>query len=252
MLQWMIDECPPEQRTVDEMIVRILRLNFAAIHTTSIVSQHLPRTQVVNLLSYQSFTHALYQIAAEPQKIQEPLRQEAIEVIAREGFTKAAVEKLVLLDSVLREVMRYYGLSSSQSQLSESRNLLNDISAGMSRKAMTDYTFSDGTFIPKGTIVAIPSRAMHFDSEYYENPEEFQAFRYVPKSYNGGGSADIELPQRMVSTSLEYTPFGHGRVSTSPESIVDLIAFAARLPRSFLGHQRDQGHDGLPFAQLRH
>lgn len=43
MLQWLIDDAPEDERTVLQLTRRILTINFAAIHTSSSVSIHLPR-----------------------------------------------------------------------------------------------------------------------------------------------------------------------------------------------------------------
>ncbi|KAI6117490.1 hypothetical protein EV401DRAFT_1969004 [Pisolithus croceorrhizus] len=37
-------------------------------------------------------------------------------------------------------------------------------------RAMEDLTLSDGTFIPKGTHMAVPTYVIHRDSAVYENP----------------------------------------------------------------------------------
>lgn len=60
-----------------------------------------------------SFTFALYHVAAEPEKYQEPIRQEVHEVVSRHGWTKAAMERLRKVDSLLRETQRYHGLGAS-------------------------------------------------------------------------------------------------------------------------------------------
>jgi len=38
MIQWLIDGAPEDYRTVDLMANRLLLINFAALHTTSMVS----------------------------------------------------------------------------------------------------------------------------------------------------------------------------------------------------------------------
>ena len=53
----------------------------------------------------QTFTHALYNLAAYTQYI-EPLREEVEEVVAAEGWSKASLGKMRKLDSFLKESMR--------------------------------------------------------------------------------------------------------------------------------------------------
>jgi len=50
----------------------------------------------------QTSTQALYRLLANPEYI-EPLRQEIEAVIAEEGWTKAGIDKMHKLDSVVRE-----------------------------------------------------------------------------------------------------------------------------------------------------
>lgn len=37
MISWLLEQTPPEQRNVDDLVVRVLKAEFAGIHTTSIV-----------------------------------------------------------------------------------------------------------------------------------------------------------------------------------------------------------------------
>lgn len=70
---------------------------------------------------------------------------------------------------------------------------------------MVPFTFSDGTFIPKGTVLCAPGSAIHYDG--LENPLEFDGFRYERLRKEEGQAAK----HQMVSTSMEYLSFGHGR-----------------------------------------
>ena len=67
---------------------------------------------------------------------------------------------------------------------------------------MKDFTFSDGTFVPKGTTIGVATGCIHLDDRFYENAEAFKPFRF----------ADMEEPDKhqFVSTSIEYHVFGHG------------------------------------------
>ena len=61
----------------------------------------------------QSITHALYDLAANPEYIQ-PLRDEILPIIAEQGWTKAAMGKMWKLDSFLKESQRVNGVSLSK------------------------------------------------------------------------------------------------------------------------------------------
>lgn len=73
------------------------------------------------------------------------------------------------------------------------------------RRARVPFTFSDGTFIPKGTVLCAPASAIHFDG--FENPLEFDGFRYERLRKEEGQATK----HQMVSTSMEYLAFGHGK-----------------------------------------
>ena len=77
----------------------------------------------------------------------------------------------------------------------------------MQRKAMKDFTFSDGTFIPKGTIVAAIHSPVDVDEEIYEDPLTFKPFRFA-EAHEG---ADDAIKNQMVATSLRHLIFGHGK-----------------------------------------
>jgi len=168
-----MDEAEAEELTVRALTMRILTVNFAAIHTSSM-----------------SFTHALYHLAANPQYLA-PMREEVEAVIKQEGWTKVAMSKLRKVDSFLKETQRVNGLGI----------------LSMTRKALQDFTFSDGTFVPKGTTVSVASGAMHHDEANYANAAVFDGFRFANMREGDGEAAK----HQMVSTNADYLPFGHGR-----------------------------------------
>ncbi|EIW87324.1 cytochrome P450 [Coniophora puteana RWD-64-598 SS2] len=173
MLSWLIDEAKGKQRDPRTMTLYILATNFAAIHTSSM-----------------SLTHALYSLAANPQYIK-PLREEVETVVAAEGWTKNALAKMRKIDSFLKEEQRRYGIGV----------------LSMGRKAMQDFTFSDGTFIPKGANVSIASVVAHYDEKSYKDASEFDPFRFSDIREGEGEG----VKHQFVSTNAEYLPFGHGR-----------------------------------------
>ncbi|KAF9236822.1 cytochrome P450 [Melanogaster broomeanus] len=166
VLSWLMDEATGLDRTIKSLTQRILTVNFVAIHV---------------------FTQALYNLAASPQCIQ-PLREEVESIIATEGWSKGALAKMRKVDSFLKETQRMGGVNS----------------VSLTRKAMKDFTFSDGTVIPKGTSVFAASRSIHLDNELYENAEAFDPFRFAE------GDRD-SVKHRFDSTSPEYLSFGYGR-----------------------------------------
>ncbi|KAF9233509.1 cytochrome P450 [Melanogaster broomeanus] len=173
ILSWLIDVAEGSERTIKSLTLRILSVNFSAIHTSSNI-----------------FTQALFRLAANPQYVQ-PLREEVESIVETEGWSKASLVKMRKIDSFLRESQRMEGMGS----------------ASIARKAMKDFTFSDGTVIPKGTIIGMATLATHLDNEIYEHPGVFDPFRFADMPEEDGDGAKHQL----VSTDHKYLAFGHGK-----------------------------------------
>ncbi|KAG6894065.1 hypothetical protein C0992_007602, partial [Termitomyces sp. T32_za158] len=146
-LSWLLDHAEENQKNVRDLTLRILSINFAAIHTTS-----------------QAFTQALFDLAAN-QSLVPILREEVETVISDDGYSKLSLHKMVKLDSFMKESQRL-GTASALS---------------MQRKVLKDFTFSDGTVVPKGHYIAVPNLAMHHD----EVGHMFLAFRNDAKTVLG-------------------------------------------------------------------
>ena len=113
MLMWLMDEAKGVERSVEGVARRMLLVNFASIHSTSLASHDLlsPHLMRSCLLYVQSLTQILYRLLANPEYI-EPLREEIDAVIKEEGWTKAGIDKMYRLDSVFRETQRLDGIST--------------------------------------------------------------------------------------------------------------------------------------------
>ncbi|EIW83582.1 cytochrome P450 [Coniophora puteana RWD-64-598 SS2] len=184
LLSWCIDESKGIERTPYEIARRILVINFAAIHTSS-----------------NNFCQALFNIAAYPSYVP-ALREEVSRIVTAEGWTKAAMGKMVKLESFLAETMRLEGL-----------NILT-----MQRKAMHDITLSDGTFVPVGTVVAVAADVRHLDPALHgDEPETFDPWRFLkhdgPSPADGveGEEGEDKVQNRVVSVNEDWLVFGYGR-----------------------------------------
>ena len=183
-------------------------------------------------LHRQSFTHALFYLAANPQCIQ-PLREEVETVVEKEGWTKVALVKMTKLDSFLKECQRVAGTAFGAPSLHVRPFVsLMTWSVSLTRKAMRDYTFADGTFIPRGTMVGIGARAVHFDDRLYENAQVFEPFRFVDTDKVDGEGAR----HRFVSTGIDYLSFGHGKYAwyVVLSSSMDTDCILSIVPDGFL------------------
>ncbi|KAH9849220.1 cytochrome P450 [Lenzites betulinus] len=173
MLQWIMEEAASRDFSTKAIIQRILVVNFAAIHTSS-----------------SSITHAIYHLAERPELLKD-LREEIEPLVKAEGWTKGTMGKMWKLDSFLRESQRQNGI-----------NLIS-----LMRGARKDVTLSDGTFIPTGTILAVPVYSMHHDDALYADAEAFDPFRFARMREREGEGAK----HQYVNTSIDYVSFGHGK-----------------------------------------
>ncbi|KAA1468096.1 cytochrome P450 [Dentipellis sp. KUC8613] len=172
-LMWLMSEAKGDETSTASLARRILTVNFAAIHTSSM-----------------SFSHALYHLAANLEFVQ-PLREEVESIVASEGWTKAALGKMYKVDSFMRESQRYNGIG-----------LIN-----LERYVLKPFTFSNGVTVPAGTIICCSSRPVHLDEEFYPHADKFDPWRFVNMRQEEG---EITKHQ-MVSTTNEFLAFGHGR-----------------------------------------
>ncbi|KAJ7791765.1 cytochrome P450 [Mycena olivaceomarginata] len=184
LISWLLDLAENEQRAALPITVRILSLNMAAIHTTST-----------------AFTYALFDLTTRPEYLL-PMREEAERVIKEEGWTKAALNSMVKIDSFLRE----------------SQRLNTNGSAGMIRRvvAKDGFRFSDGTVLPYGAYLSVALRPTHYDDSNYENAATFDGFRFSRERaehlahHDPNDNQDI-FKRHMVSTGVDHMPFGTGK-----------------------------------------
>lgn len=114
-MTWLIEEGRAVDQPIDLLVNALLSSNFVAIHTSSIVciNYMMSGSHLANNEQRQSVTHALYNLAAYPE-YQQPIRDEIVEVLKAEGWTKQAFGKMWKLDSFMRESQRMFGISASE------------------------------------------------------------------------------------------------------------------------------------------
>jgi len=173
LIQWLLNAAPPEERNVEMLTERVMALNVASIHTTTM-----------------NFTYALYSLAAEPEKYLPELRAEARQFFAACSLTRESIAGLVKIDSFLRESSR----------------MGNDGLLATQRNAKQQFTFKDGTVIPAGASVGTPLNYVHKTSEAYDRPDEFDGFRFSRPNEQG-----TQGRKTFVSTDVNFQAFGHGR-----------------------------------------
>ncbi|WYZ46838.1 hypothetical protein EsH8_IX_001063 [Colletotrichum jinshuiense] len=196
-LQWSIQQAKvlddPQHSHPYALARRLMVVNFSSIHTSSIV-----------------VTNALNDLAKNPKHIDE-LRREIAEVLERHGgvWNKSAVADLAKLDSAMRE-----------SQRLNNGNFITVIRKVVHADGITTPT---GLHLPYGTIVGVPGYAVHHDENIYPDPDDYHPFRFsemgvtqnLPIDEGGYDNVEKSMGRKTrhswVTTSPEYTTFGHGR-----------------------------------------
>ncbi|KAJ7767236.1 cytochrome P450 [Mycena metata] len=185
-VSWLLETAEGEERTVPALVLRILSTNFAAIHTSSM-----------------AFTHALFDLVTHPEYLR-PMRQEVELVVKEEGWSKAALNSMVKVDSFLRE----------------SQRLNNGGASVMHRKvvAKEGFRFSDGTILPHGALMYVASRATHYDEANFDQPTKFDGFRFAQERAEHMANHDRDplasqdiFKRQMISTAVDHLPFGTGK-----------------------------------------
>ncbi|KAL4944972.1 hypothetical protein BDV06DRAFT_219778 [Aspergillus oleicola] len=152
-----------------------LRLAYAAVHTTSDMM-----TKVIAAI-------------CEHEHLVHPIREEIIAVVRENGWTEAALTKMILLDSVLKETQRLEPLASFT----------------LSRIARQDVILNDGTRIPKGTQARLTTDNM-WNSSIYPDAAVFDGYRFVrlrEEATSGSSPGGLSF----VSVSANHMGFGYGK-----------------------------------------
>ncbi|EJD40935.1 cytochrome P450 [Auricularia subglabra TFB-10046 SS5] len=174
LLNWLIDEAPPEDCSDRTIATLLMNLNLAAIYSTSMVC-----------------THILYNLVSWPEYI-EPIRAEISECTGRHGWTKLAFNDMVLLDSFMKESVRHNGGSAY---------------SGI-RKLKRPVRFEDGTDLPAGTFLAVAAAPTHLDEQLYPNSRTFDGYRFQKLREN---SLDAGAQHSMVAVNNDFLVFGLGK-----------------------------------------
>jgi len=187
LISWLLERAEGQERTAPAITMRILMMNQAAIHTTTM-----------------ALTGALYDLTTYPEHML-PMCEEAERIVAEEGWTKAAVSKMHKIDSFIRESQR-----------------LTTGPVALARKVVAEdgFTFSDGTQIPYGALLMVTGSPVHEDPATYDHPDTFDGFRFSRMRDDLAGktnAADAGVGEffnrQMVSTGQDHLVFGHGKHS---------------------------------------
>ena len=199
-ISWHINIALAENRQ-DELMPdmisrRLMPLNFAAIHTTTL-----------------TITNCLFDlISSDPSKhYLEGIREDVERVLAEEGgqWTKAGLARCHRADSTIRESMR----------------ISNFMTRGILRKVLPEEGVenkAEGWRAPKGAYVGLDVHSVQHDPDIYPIPETYDAFRFSrPKEEDDASGPDSDTKKGddllklkntdLITTSDSFLPFGHGR-----------------------------------------
>ncbi|KAJ7237053.1 cytochrome P450 [Mycena haematopus] len=151
-----------------------------------------------------AFTHALFDLTTYPEHFL-PMREEVERVITEEGWTKAALNNMVKIDSFLRESQR---LSPNGPLVMQRRVVSRD-----------GFRFSDGTVLPYGAFLSVAGRPVHYDASKYENAATFDGFRFERERVEHTSQHDLPVSdnnqdvfkRNMTSVDVDHLPFGTGK-----------------------------------------
>lgn len=208
LITWLIRQAKadnlPHEQTPYMIAMRLLPIEFAAIHTTVITLHAL----FLDLLSSDPSLHYL-----------SILREETSSVLSQEPngiWTKTGLARLYRTDSAIRESMR---LSTFSTGLTHRKVV--------SKEGITNPF--EGWHAPYGSILMANMSVQH-DAEIYEDPRRYDALRFsrVREEFKArvaqqdkqekGQEKEKDTEEALkikrlglVTTSSEHLPFSHGR-----------------------------------------
>ncbi|KAF8527172.1 cytochrome P450 [Hysterangium stoloniferum] len=206
LLSRLMDIAEGEERSPRNFTIRVMTIGVAAIHTSSL-----------------TFTHVLFHLAAEPKYLA-PLREEVETTVNEHGWSKISMMKMHKLDSFLKESQRMNGLNA----------------ISLTRKAMKDTSFSDGTFVPKGALISAAAHPMHLDDRIYANAGAFDGFRFSDIRQEPGR----EITNQFAATNPDYIGFGHAK-HACPGRFFAANELKVMLAHLILNYDIKMEHEGL-------
>jgi len=169
---------------------RIMPINFASIHTTS-------------LTAYETMINIL----CADESVVASLREEAYRILQEEGgWTKQGLSRMHRMDSAIRESQRLGPIALTFVQ----RKVI----------AKDGVTTPEGVHLKYGTLMSCPWTSVAMDDNIHDKAGTFDAFRYsrareeydVMTQEQKETIDTLKLKQSgLVTTGHTHLPFGHGR-----------------------------------------
>ncbi|RAH70348.1 cytochrome P450 [Aspergillus aculeatinus CBS 121060] len=193
-LQWLLEECVKrdDPREIDPRLItqRLLMLNFVAIETMAMSITHT----VIDLYSAPDCATFVAQLREECERVwrEENQSSQPPPQPHPDQWTKAGLDRLVRVDSTIRESMRVSDLSY--------------IAVPRMVAPAAGLDFDQGLLhLPRGVRVCVPAHAIHRDPLNYADPLTFHPFRFSDLEENRKKALSI------ATTTDAFLVFGHGR-----------------------------------------
>ena len=77
------------------------------------------------------------------------------------------------------------------------------------------WTFKNGDHAPEGSMVSVPTYAIHRDETWYQNSEEFDGFRFLQTKKSRVGVTPENRDGALKSDGDAFLAFGYGRHACS-------------------------------------
>jgi cytochrome P450 len=137
---------------------------------------------------------SLYDLAVSPEYIK-PLREEIRAVMAEHGgtITTRGLQQMMKLDSFMKESLRFNPPLTTTSH----------------RQVIQGFTLSNGQYIPPGTTIELPSRAVYRDAANYPDENTFDGLRHY--KLRQAGTARDHARNQFVTSNEQNLMFGYGR-----------------------------------------
>ncbi|RYP04373.1 hypothetical protein DL765_010213 [Monosporascus sp. GIB2] len=174
-LQWLSESAKGEDAHPNAIVMKILFLIVAAMHTSAITA-----------------IHVLYDICADLELMEE-LRAEALEEVGANGWSSTSLLRLHKMESLLKESGRINSAGVVSFQ----------------RLVLIPIRLSNGLLIPAGTHICAASDARSRDPALYESTTKFQPLRFYASP--AGAGAEIDAVNLFSSVAAGDSWFGVGR-----------------------------------------
>ncbi|KAI0107962.1 cytochrome P450 [Hypoxylon sp. NC0597] len=177
LLAWMQDAAVDEETDPRFIAGILLKISFAAIHTTAAANSQL-----------------IFDLCAHPELI--PLLREEYGRVADEDgkIGKKGFFQMHIMDSIMKESQRFNPL----------------LLITFERIITEDWRLSDGFVIPAHTTIGVPAQAVAMDPKLYPEPETFDGLRFTKLRQTTDDPA-VKGKAQFVAANPQSMAFGYGR-----------------------------------------